>query len=119
MEPDPLLSDPRHLALLADNAVLRSEVVRLREVLEALKATLERTEKLLESLQERLGKDSHNSNHPPSSDGPGAAPTPPAAPRAQAWRAAGTEGRVAAGAAGGQRGPGGAGATHMLPTLPV
>lgn len=80
MEPDPLLSDPRHVALLAENAALRAEIAGLREVLEALKASAVRTEKLLVSLQERLGKDSRNSNQPPSSDGPGAAPRPPSEP---------------------------------------
>ena len=73
MEPDPLLSDPRHVALLAENAELRAELVRLR-------GTMERLEKLLESLQERLGKDSRTSSKPPSSDGPSAPPRPPSAP---------------------------------------
>ncbi len=80
MEPDPLLSDPRHVALLAENAALRAEIVGLREVLEVLKASAERTEKLLVSLQERLGKDSRTSSKPPSSDGPSAPPRPPSAP---------------------------------------
>ena len=43
MEPDPLLSDPRHVALLAENAELRAELVRLR-------GTMERLEKLLETV---------------------------------------------------------------------
>ena len=73
MEPDPLLSDPRYLALVAENAEQRAEMIRLRE-------TMERLEKLLESLQERLGKDSRNSSKPPSSDGPGSAPKPPSTP---------------------------------------
>ena len=73
MEPDPLLSDPRHVALLAENAELRAELVRLR-------GTMERLEKLLETLQERLGKDSRTSSKPPSSDGPSASPRPPSAP---------------------------------------
>jgi len=73
MEPDPLLSDPRHVALLAENAELRAELVRLR-------GTMERLEKLLETLQERLGKDSRTSSKPPSSDGPSAPPRPPSAP---------------------------------------
>lgn len=73
MEPDPLLSDPRFVSLLAENAELRAELVRLR-------GTMERLEKLLETLQERLGKDSRTSSKPPSSDGPGAAPKPPSAP---------------------------------------
>ena len=55
MEPDPLLSDPRFVSLLAENAALRAEIAGLREVLEVLKASAERTEKLLVSLQERLG----------------------------------------------------------------
>ena len=80
MEPDPLLSDPRFVSLLAENAALRAEIVGLREVLEVLKASAERTEKLLVSLQERLGKDSRNSSKPPSSDGPSASPRPPSAP---------------------------------------
>lgn len=80
MEPDPLLSDPRFVSLLAENAALRAEIVGLREVLEVLKASAERTEKLLESLQERLGKDSRTSSKPPSSDGPSAPPRPPSAP---------------------------------------
>ena len=62
MEPDPLLSDPRFVSLLAENAALRAEIVGLREVLEVLKASAERTEKLLETLQERLGKDSRTSS---------------------------------------------------------
>ena len=73
MEPDPVLTDPRYLALAAENAELRAEMVRLRE-------TMERLEKLLESLQERLGKDSRNSSKPPSSDGPAAPPKLPAPP---------------------------------------
>ena len=80
MEPDPLLSDPRFVSLLAENAALRAEIVGLREVLEVLKASAERTEKLLVSLQERLGKDSRTSSKPPSSDGPSASPRPPSAP---------------------------------------
>ena len=80
MEPDPLLSDPRFVSLLAENAALRAEIVGLREVLEVLKASAERTEKLLVSLQERLGKDSRTSSKPPSSDGPSAPPRPPSAP---------------------------------------
>jgi len=80
MEPDPLLSDPRFVSLLAENAALRAEIAGLREVLEVLKASAERTEKLLVSLQERLGKDSRTSSKPPSSDGPSAPPRPPSAP---------------------------------------
>ena len=80
MEPDPLLSDPRFVSLLAENAALRAEIAGLREVLEVLKASAERTEKLLVSLQERLGKDSRTSSKPPSSDGPSASPRPPSAP---------------------------------------
>lgn len=73
MESDPLLSDPRHLALVAENADLRGEMVRMRE-------TMERLERLLEALEERLGKDSRNSSKPPSSDGPSASPRPPSTP---------------------------------------
>ena len=73
MELDPVLTDPRYLALAAENGELRAEMVRLRE-------TMERLEKLLESLQERLGKDSRNSSKPPSSDGPAAPPKSPAPP---------------------------------------
>lgn len=73
MESDPVLTDPRYLALVAENAELRAEMVRLRE-------TMERLEKLLESLQERLGKDSSNSSKPPSSDGPSAPPRSPSKP---------------------------------------
>ena len=80
MEPDPLLSDPRYLALLAENATLRAEITGLREMLEAVKGSAERTEKLLVTLQERLGKDSRNSSKPPSSDGPSAPPRPPSVP---------------------------------------
>lgn len=80
MESDPLLSDPRHVALLAENAALRAEIAGLREVLEGLKASAERTEKLLAALEERLGKDSRNSSKPPSSDGPSAPPRPPSTP---------------------------------------
>ena len=73
MEPDPLLSDPRHVALLAENAALRAEMIRMRE-------SMERLEKLLAALGERLGKDSRNSSKPPSSDGPSAPPRPPSSP---------------------------------------
>jgi len=66
MEPDSLLSDSRHLALLAENATLRAEIAGLREMLEAVKASAERTEKLLVTLQERLGKDSRNTSKPPN-----------------------------------------------------
>ena len=73
MELDPVLTDPRYLALAAENGELRAEMTRLRE-------TMERLEKLLESLQERFGKDSRNSSKPPSSDGPAAPPKPPTPP---------------------------------------
>ncbi len=73
MELDPVLTDPRYLALAAENGELRAEMVCLREA-------MERLEKLLESLQDRLGKDSRNSSKPPSSDGPAAPPKPPAPP---------------------------------------
>lgn len=80
MEPDLLTSDPRYLALLAENTALRAEIKGLREVLEALKASAERTEKLLVTMEERLGKDSRNSSKPPSSDGPSAPPRPASTP---------------------------------------
>ncbi len=73
MELDPVLTDSRYLALAAENGELCAEMVRLRE-------TMERLEKLLESLQERLGKDSRNSSKPPTSDGPAAPPKPPTPP---------------------------------------
>ncbi len=69
MEPDPVLTDPRYVALAAENAALRAEMAGLREV-------IERLEKLLETLQGKLSKDSHNSHKPPGSDGPQAPPRP-------------------------------------------
>src|SRR4051794_31712195 len=47
-----------------ENALLRAENVRLREQVETLGA-------LVQELQARLAKDSHNSGKPPSSDGLG------------------------------------------------
>lgn len=91
MEPDQILNHPLVLALVANHtaalAMAQAEVQRLREAnaalqteMEKLREAMARLEPLLASLQERLSKDSHNSNKPPSSDGPGAAPRPPAKP---------------------------------------
>ena len=56
MESDPLLSGQRYVALLRENSALRAMIAGLREVLEELKASAERTEKLLITLEERLAK---------------------------------------------------------------
>ena len=73
MEPDLVLTDPRYVALAAENAALRAEMASLREA-------MTRLEKLLETLNVRLSKDSHNSHKPPGSDGPQAPPRPPTPP---------------------------------------
>lgn len=73
MEFDPLLNDPRYVALAAENAALRCELASLKEA-------MGRLEKLLEALEGKLSKDSHNSHKPPGSDGPQAPPRAPAAP---------------------------------------
>lgn len=72
MEPDPLLNGPRHLALLAENASLRAEMVRMRETMERLEKLLrrersasERTAATVPSLRVRTGR---------------APPRPPSAP---------------------------------------
>jgi len=87
MEPEQILNHPLVMAIVAereaalteveklraDNAVLRTEMEKLREA-------MGRLEPLLANLQSRLEKDSHNSSKPPSSDGPGSTPRPPSKP---------------------------------------
>lgn len=74
MEPDPVLTDPRYLALIKENEKLRRENEELRAELKAVKESLVKVEKLLASMQEKTSTDSHNSHKPPGSDGPKAKP---------------------------------------------
>jgi DNA-binding protein H-NS len=94
MEPDPVLTDPRYLALIKENEELRGgneelrrgkeelqrENEELRAELRAVNESLAKVEKLLASMQEKASKDSHNSNKPPGSDGPKAKPRPSSPP---------------------------------------
>ena len=87
MEPESILNQPLIAALQAERAAalaeaerLRSDNTALRNEMAQLREALVRLEKLLEAIQGKLAKDSHNSSKPPSSDGPGAAPRPPKAP---------------------------------------
>jgi len=87
MEPEEILKHPLMLALMAEREAaltevekLRAENAALRSEMEKLREAMGRLEPLLEKLQSRLEKDSHNSNKPPSSDGPGTPPRPPSKP---------------------------------------
>jgi hypothetical protein len=87
MKPEEILNHPLMLALVAEREAaltevekLRAENAALRTEMEKLREAMGRLEPLLESLQSRLEKDSHNSHKPPSSDGPGTTPRPPSKP---------------------------------------
>jgi len=81
MEHDPVLTDPRYLALVKANEELRAENAALKAELKALKESFAEVKMLLEALQEKAAKDSHNSSKPPGSDGPQAKPRPSAPPK--------------------------------------
>jgi transposase len=60
-----------------ENADLKEQIAKKDQRIEELEASLMRTLLRVEELERRLGKDSHNSSKPPSSDGLGRRPGKP------------------------------------------